>query len=543
MELRGYQKEALDAIFNHYVNPMAKGNHPLVVLPTGSGKSLVVAEFCKRTLASWPEQNILILTHQQELVEQNEQELLTIWKDAPAGVYSAGLKRKEIDKITFASIQSIHRSKELFEHFDVILIDEAHLVPNKEGSMYRKVLTHVNVPVIGLTATPFRLGSGTLLDGDNALFTDICYDISNGDKFNKLVEDGYLCKLVTKETDTTIQTDDLKIRAGEFIPAELREVTDQDAITDAALEEVVRVGKDRKHWLIFAIDIDHANHICDKLLELGVTSEVVHSRMNKDRSMVLDSYREGTIKAIINVNVLTTGFNLKGIDLIVLLRPTASAVLHAQMIGRGLRVLEGKENCLVMDFAGNTARLGPINDLHIYSKKKGKGTGKPITKTCPECKSILHPSVKICPDCAHVFKFRTKLEAAASNLDVIKRIHAKEPFWTPVKNISYSIHRKPGKPDSMKVTYTSGLRSFDEWVCVAHKGYARQKANYWWFLMTGEHVAPTDPQEAIDRINSFNKPSKILVDDNGRYSIVADYEFDKPNNEAEVVRATQRYTR
>lgn len=531
MQLRWYQEEAVQAIFNHFQKPTRFGNHPLIVLPTGSGKSFVIAEFCKRTLQQWPDQHVLVLTHQQELVEQNEQELKTIWPEAPADVYSAGLKRKVIAQITFASIQSIHRKPEEFEHFDIIMVDEAHLIPFKDDSMYRKLLSHVDVPVIGLTATPFRLNAGKLTEGDDALFTDVAYDVSSGEQFVRLVDEGFLCKLVTKQTKSEINTDKLNIRGGEFIPKQLSDAADQEAITHAAIEEVMQYGKDRKSWLIFAVDIKHAEHITQRLLEKGISASVVHSKMKGSRDEVLEDFKAGKLRAVVNVNVLTTGFNHKGVDLIVLLRPTASAVLHAQMIGRGLRVLPGKEDCLVLDFAGNTKRLGPINDLQITKKRKGK-KGKPITKTCPSCSSIVHGSVRICPDCAHVFEFQQKLKASADNVELIKRkIEPREPQWFNVDDVTFSKHTKPGKPPSLKVAYRVGLRIFNEWVCFEHTGYARRKAERWWYLKTGDYNAPKTIDEAIEALTEGEKcATRIQVDDNGKYPIILDFKTHELDN-------------
>ena len=168
LQLRPYQRAAIDAIYDYFGR--ASG-HPVVVIPTAGGKSLVMAEFIREVLEAWPDQRILIITHVRELIGQNHAELLRLWPEAPAGIYSAGLKRREIDaQILFAGIQSIHRRAYDVQRADLILVDEAHLIPRRADTMYRRFLgdlATINpyLKVIGLTATPFRLDSGVLHEG------------------------------------------------------------------------------------------------------------------------------------------------------------------------------------------------------------------------------------------------------------------------------------------------------------------------------------------------------------------------------------------
>jgi DNA repair protein RadD len=344
------------------------------------------------------------------------------------------------------------------------------------------------------------------------------------ESFNDLVKRGYLSKLVTKATKLEMATSDLHIRGGDFIDKEMSLAFDRPGVTDKALDEVVKYGEDYKKWLIFAIDIEHAEHIAENLLQRGIPTGVIHSKMEMNRARILDLYRSDKLKCIVNVNVLTTGFDHPGIDLIALLRPTCSPVIHVQTVGRGLRVVDGKDHCLVLDFAGNTARLGPINDIHIKEKRKKGDGGEPITKTCPECDTICHPTLKICEVCGHKFKFKVGISVSSSGMDIVKEGGQK---WFEVTHVSYALHEKQNAPTSVLVRYHCGLRMFKEWICIEHKGYAGHKARGWvkWRYPDAPELALTTAEELLSVSDNLNQPTEIKVDDSKRYPVIIDYKF------------------
>ena len=396
-----------------------------------------------------------------------------------------------------------------------------HLIPPGDNTMYRRFFKGLNNPrYFGLTATPFRLGQGLIYGEKNSIFTDMIVDYTTRHKFVELIKDGYLCKLTSKATETEMDTTGIRTVGGDFDNKELSQKLDVKSITKKAVAEVIRKGHDRKKWLLFAIDIEHAEHIAEELADNGIPTMVVHSKMEFDRTTVLNHYKRGTFKAVVNVNVLTTGFDDPEIDLIALLRPTRSPVIHVQTIGRGLRIAEGKADCLVLDFAGNTARLGPINDITIKKKGKGREGGDPITKTCPSCYEIVAPAVRECPECGHKFEFKTALQATAGERDVIT---TKEPAWHNVTDVTYSIHRKVGSPNMVCVTYQCGLRAFKEYVCVEHKGYAGHRAKHWLTFRGMEDIQ--DSGWVVDNSHMLTKPNRIRVDTSGRYAHIMDYSF------------------
>jgi DNA repair protein RadD len=522
LTLRPYQQAAISAIYGYFQEN--KGN-PVVILPTAAGKSLVAAAFIEGVLKSWPDQRILIVTHVRELIAQNHAEMIRLWPDAPAGIYSAGLGKREAQaQILFAGIQSIHRRAAEIGHTDLVLIDEAHLIPDNSSTMYRRfldALTRINpaLKVIGLTATPFRLDSGMLHEGKNALFTDIAYEAPVRD----LIDAGYLSPLVSKQPATRLDVSKVGTRAGDFIQRDLAAAVDQEAITRAAVTEIIEHGADRKSWLAFCSGVDHARHVAEEFQRRGIGCRTIFGDTPKDeRDAIIAAFKRGEIRALASMGVLTTGFNAPGVDLIALLRPTKSAGLYVQMVGRGTRLAPGKENCLVLDFAGNVSRHGPI-DL-VRPKRPGEaGGGEAPTKVCPICESIIALSATECPDCSHEFPQReVKIAASATTLPVISSVR---PQWIAVDDVSYQRHTKAFGRPSLKVTYRAGLTSYNEWICFEHRGFARRKAEDWWRLRAPGTRVPQSVTEALSRVAELARPCDITAHRVGRYFEITRHRF------------------
>jgi DNA repair protein RadD len=239
-----------------------------------------------------------------------------------------------------------------------------------------------------------------------------------------------------------------------------------------------------------------------------------------DRNRTVEGFKDGKYQCVVNVNILTTGFDEPGIDLIAMLRPTQSPVLHVQSLGRGSRVQEDKDNCLVLDFAGNTARLGPINNVLVKVKGKAGEGGDPITKTCPDCDEILPPAVKLCPVCSHEFLFRHNISETAFDIDVIEDGRAR---WCPVDSVSYDKAVKFGNPTTVKVTYHIGGRSVSEWVCLEHKGFAKHKADHWVKFRGGLPCSTAD--DLLLQQSKIKVPDEILVERKGKYHVIKDANF------------------
>lgn len=526
---RWYQTEAVESVFDYF----AEGNvgNPVIALPTGTGKSVVIARLAQRILKTWPGQRMMMLTHVKELVEQNALKLQAIWPTAPMGIYSAGLRQRDtVMPIIFGGVASVANCTPMFGHRDLMLIDEAHLLSPKDGSMYQEIIHELKVinpwlKIIGLTATPFRLGQGMITDG--GIFTDICYDQTGTEAFNRLISEGYLCTLVPRRTKVERQSEVMLMGAnGDFSGAALEADAAQKDVTYKALVELCENGQDRHSWLVFASTIDDADYIADTLRNFGVSAAAIHSKMKRsDCDKIIVAYKRGEIRCLVNMGMLTTGFDHPPLDLIAVLRRTMSPVLWVQMLGRGTRPSPdtGKENCLVLDFAGNTRRLGPINDPQI-PRKKGKGTGDAPVKICEHCGTYNHASVRVCSFCGEEFEFETKIVARAGEEELIRSdLPVIEVF--DVRQCMYYLHEKIGSPPSIRVDYDCGIRKFSEWVCIEHAGFSGKKARDWWRVRFPGDYMPETTREALEGITSLKVPNQIKVWCNKKHPEILGYMY------------------
>jgi DNA repair protein RadD len=526
MILRPYQRAALDALFVYW---REHAGNPLIVAPTGSGKSVLLATLFRELRAGWPDMRMLAVTHVRELIVQDYQAMLRAWPTAPAGIYSAGLGQRSIgNPITFCGIQSVHKKAEAFGAIDVLAIDEAHLLSRKAGSMYGRfvaALRDINpdMKVVGFTATPYRLDSGRLDRGEGSIFDGIAYDIS----ITRLVEDGFLAPLVSKATELALSVEGVHKRGGEFIESELQKAVDADSVTQAACREIVAYGASRRSWLIFATGVAHAEHVATELRRCGVTAAHVSGEMAAgERDRILGAFKAGRLKAVANANILTTGFDHPSLDLIAMLRPTLSTGLYVQCLGRGMRIAPDKENTLVLDFARNIERHGPVDAVHV--KEPGEGTGPAPVKECPDCHSILYAGVRECPDCGYTFPapdVEDKLQETASAAPVMSR--DVQPEWLVVQGWRLARQEKPGGLESVRIEYRCGLSVHREWSCFDHPSgsFPRAKAERWWSQHGGAGPAPGSVLDALKRVHELRPPSEILVRRAGKYWEVASRRF------------------
>lgn len=550
IKCRDYQEYAVDSIFRYFE---ANSGNPVVGMPTGTGKSVVIAEFLSRVYKLYPNQRVIKLTHVKELIEQNYKKLLQLWGSAPAGIYSAGLKRKDLHHpIIFAGIASAINVVEAFGHVDLLLIDECHLVSPQQDTMYNafiKQLKKVNphLKVIGFTATHYRMKQGSLTE-KGGIFTDICVDMTGREEFNWFIDSGYLTMLVPRPTHTKLNTENVSIQGGEFNLKELQAELDVDATNMAAIEETIHYAGDRKKWLIFATGIDHAVHLTDALNHFGVEATCVHSKLNDvEREARLNAHRRGDVQAIVNNGILTTGYDDPEIDLISAMRPTRSPGLWVQMLGRGTRPLYadgynletyegrlaaisagGKPNCLVLDFAGNTSSLGPINDP-VVPKRRGKGGGPAPVKICEVCDTYCHAGVRVCPMCKFEFPINhTTIEGSASTTALIARSLDESPMIDdfPVDRVVYTKHIKADKPPSVKATYYCGLRRFDKYLCPEHGGNPTWEFEKWWKQHCLQNMpAPKSVFETLQLLNYLRQPRSVSVWHNKKRPEIMGYNY------------------
>ena len=502
--LRPYQEEAVAAVYDHL---RSRDDHPCVVIPTAGGKTPVMASICRDAVQQW-DGRVLILAHVKELLEQAVDKLHVMAPDLwmQIGVYSAGLKSRDTDHpIIVAGIQSVYRRAAELDAFDLILVDEAHMLPPDGEGMYRTFLADAqvvnpDVRLVGLTATPYRMSSGTICAPDH-LLNHVCYEVG----VRELIVQGYLCPLKSKAGRRKADTSGLHLRGGEFIAGEVEALMDDDALVRSACREIVDQTRDRRSVLIFAAGVQHAQHVQRVLGEYGQECGFVCGEtLPFERAETLGRFKDGKLKYLVNVNVLTTGFDAPNIDCVALLRPTNSPGLYYQMVGRGFRLHPGKENCLVLDFGGNILRHGPIDAIQIADPSRGDGEAP--AKECPECQAVIHAAYAVCPECGHEFPppEREQHDRQASTAGILSGEVTETEY--DVEDVVYNIHHKRGAgedhPRTMRVEYQVGWNHWQsEWVCPEHTGYARGKFEAWWRERSNEPL-PDTADEAVDMANA-----------------------------------------
>jgi len=480
LKLRPYQEDALADLYRYWET--GQGERPVVVLPTGAGKSLLIAEFCRRVCIETRDIRIMVITHSRELIAQNEAELKSYWPEAVTGIYSAGLKSRDMTaQIIFAGIQSVYNKVFDFPKIDIVIVDESHLIPRSAETRYGTFFLNLHIAnpnycVFGTTATPFRLDSGLLHEGEGALFDGIahCTDLKS------LIEQRYLVPAISKGGCKEINLEAVHIIAGEYNPKELAHAADDPVLIELAVEEIIALGAERKAWLIYATGVTHALHIAEEVRKYNIECQVVTGDTPSDeRDAILNKFRSGKLRCLVNIMVLTTGFNAPVTDLIALLMATRSTGKYVQIVGRGLRTHPGKTDCLVLDFGGNVMRHGPLDSIDPIKKKNVfcMEPGVPPMKKCPKCGLILHARVMVCPNANCMYEFPVVAAHGCEAYEGAMLTSQQKSFTVEVKVFYCVRHKKIGSPDSVRMEFEGPLgKVFYNWCCLDHEGFAREKA-------------------------------------------------------------------
>ena len=528
MALRDYQQRAINLL---YAWMRYNAGNPCVVMPTGSGKSVVCAELCKDILTRWPQSRILVLSHVKELLEQDAEKILLAWPEAPLGIYSAGIGSRDIGMpLTVAGIQSVRDKASMLGYIDLVVVDEAHTISHKAEGGYRKLLDELksvnpNMRIVGLTATPYRLGHG-LISEHGAIFDGLVEPVSVAE----LVSRGYLAPLRSKLTDAQLSVDGVSKRGGEYVEHELQRAVNNADDNERIVDEVIARAGDRRAWLFFCAGVAHSTAIRDALRARGVSAEVVTGETPKaERERIIRDYKAGRITALTNANVLTTGFDYPDIDLIAMLRPTLSPGLYVQMAGRGMRLKSHTDHCLVLDFAGNVRLHGPITDV-APPKHRGAGTGDAPVKVCEQCSELVHTSVKVCPACGYIFPPAEKEPLVLHGDDIMggpDEMRVREWLW-------YVKRSKAKQINMLCVDYYNAELTGDkvtEYITILHDGYARYRAE---ITMRGiiegcgadiSLVSGIDEdylEQIAEVLNNADAPETVTIKKDGRYYRVLD---------------------
>jgi len=526
MKLRPYQREAIDAVISYWERG---GLHPLVEVATGGGKSLILGELARFVVQDCGGR-VVIATHRAELIDQDARAVRSVWPEAPVAVWSASLGKRGTAAITVCGVQTVAKKAKDLGVVDVLIVDEAHLIPPDGDGQYQTLvrgLREINpaLRIVGLTATPYRLGQGYLTQGHGALFTSIVYRADVG----RLIREGWLSPLVTGAPSVQIDTASVPTRLGEFAARDLELAADIAEVTDRVADDVVealRLG--RTSALVFSCGVAHAGHLDEAIRARGVESAVIVGDTDQMvRQALIGRFRRRELPVIVSCDVLTVGFDAPCVDVLALVRATQSTALYQQMIGRGLRKADGKDDCLILDYGGNIARHGPVDDVKVREKASKKGDGEAPVKTCPNCTAEQPTSARVCSECDTEFPPpEKKANAQASNLPVLSTgsIDGKA---TPearhvVGKVAFALHRKrdPEAKPSVRVDYYAPddggsasvpLKIASEWVCVEHDNYARRKAESWWSANVGTPF-PSTVIEALDVLEAgYMKPVAAIV--------------------------------
>lgn len=517
MELRPYQKDA----FERTIDALNKKSNALIVIPTGGGKTAIMSFLCQY-IVGWGGRAV-ILSHVKELLEQAYKTLKKFDINLDVGIYSAGLdKRQAKNKIVCAQIQTVYQKAKEFGKETILIIDEAHLIPKSEDSRYRTFLNDMleinpRTKLVGLTATPYRMDDG-LIYGENELFTEITYEA----QITHLIKCGYLSPLRSKNGSASIDPTLLKMKGADFDINVQGELFGNSELLTAAVHDIQSRASNRKKMLVFCPNIETCYKFADiyKNITNEIAEVIVGDTEDEERKRLVDEFKEGNLRTLVNCQVLTTGFDAPNIDCVVLLRATRSVGLYYQMVGRGLRIADGKEDCLILDYGKNIERHGAINDLReIGKKKKGRGGGliSAPTKECPECQEVVHSRIPACPHCGHVFPPpEIKIETEASEKPIIENFHYEE---FEVISASYSAPREGNVPGARYIMVFYTVKGYNKKISnflgVEYPEYWQRKCYNEWFK---KHVDKTILNEfgglipdTCESLNLFIQNNAIAV--------------------------------
>ena len=543
MKLRYYQRDAIDSLHHWFANRPAE-DHALIVLPTAAGKTIIFSHFIKEILAKDPTARFLVMAHRKELVEQAETKLKTVWPDAPVGVLAAGMKRFEIDsQILIASRDTLASPKRLdaVGSFDYMIIDEAHNVPPSSHTRYKKIITTLSdrnpMKVMGCTATPYRMGQGYIYGNrKDHFFKGLAYSVS----IPELIRNGFLCRLsayaVNEDAIIDAGAVALKFKNGDFKESELEKI----AMVDDTILQVINdwidnaYTKGRTATVFFCVSVLHAEKMTQCLKTYGIEAECVTGETPKDkREDVLERFNNGTIHAICNVGVLTEGWDAPRADCVALLRPTQSVGLFVQMCGRGMRLHEEKDNCLLLDYGENVARHGCLDEI----QPDQSAPARYHPKICSNCSAINLPSAKKCIECGQEFEGSKKFEELQTKKEkeVAKRTKAErqavlsderekaKPRYKPVTDIYATVTKSQNGSEYCQVIFTVKNEFFPKKMPLM---FGHPKAHHMavrkWKKIAEKWGCPKQPWMAVELINSgaFENISEIVLQKQGKYENV-----------------------
>ena len=551
MKLRYYQEEAVDATFDWL---HTQSTYPLIVLPTGSGKTIVFANIIKRLFEYNGGCRILILAHRQELITQARDKLLSVWPCAPCGVLAASLKEFDSQApIVIASRDTIASQKRLDKagEFEYIIVDEAHHVGPERNSRYRKIFDHFESTqyyaprIFGVTATPYRMGQGFIYGLEDHFFGGVSYQIG----IPQLIKDGYLCRLSAFKVDDQAVIDAstarVKFKGGDYRESDLEKLAMEDETMLAIINDWIdkAYSKGRMSSVFFCVTVAHATKMCMFLKDAGIEAAVITAETPTEiRKKHLEDFENGVISALCNVAVLTEGWDAPRTDCIALLRPTKSLGLYVQICGRGMRTWGDKKDCMLLDYGENMNRHGCIDrakpekpsedDEEEKEKEQKIWICDAINEAGHVCLAINDWDHKTCIECGAErpeTEEKQEREAATSRvaafgnvlsdelddpIEELEKIKEVETIWAEVTK-SKAGNTYLDVKFKVKNEYWPQSMPF----MIGMQGKAGRLAEKKWRAVSRSGAVPRDVEFASFMVNngSFNHIKKIAVRKEGRY--------------------------
>ena len=518
MKLRPYQIEAVNAC----AQALRSDSRALIVASTGSGKSIVAASIAQRFTEKNASARVLILCYVQEILQSNHDACLAFGLDS--GIYCAGAgKRATTNRVIHASRDSLGSKPLACGSFDMVIIDEVHLLSSDEDSRYQKIIAALKPKYLcGLTATPFRLQGGYIY-GKRKLFPRVAYEIG----MESLVKQGFLVPFVFPKVPKLVDASGFKLKNGEFDSSIVELAVCDVSIIAQSLKVWHEHAKDRHCSLFFCHSIEHARR-CERMFKEmfpGISTGYLDGTTHKgQRSVLIEDMKAGKVKAVFNVGVLTTGTNIPIIDCVVWLRPTMSPVLFVQGSGRASRLHPLKSNALVIDVVGNMDRFGSLYNPIVSSAGKGKKMefseadliamgidprqmkGEAPTKECPACGAVLHAAAKKCDGCGKLF---------ISLKDVFSGEAGENEYTVLRAGITQSL--TAAREACVIVTYTTNKGIFKEWIMYEksweRERYLHRKKMLASGTITHLKVEPNQRNPNFPKLTPLARQSKVSLSD------------------------------
>lgn len=537
IQARYYQDEAAEAPFA-YFEENSVGN-PLIALPTASGKSIVIPLFLQKVYTRYPLSNMraLVIVPGKELVKQNADKMNKILPFVSVGLNCDGLKRRDTQQnIIIGTPGSIVSMVEQIGNIDLILVDEAHTIPESDAAIINQIIAYLKnsnpyLRLIGLTATPYD-NYGTIIRHDpktgkcTSLFSHMIYSRISPEDFLEFIHKGWLCQVVAVKTSTSYDISQVGMSRGEYNQKQAQQAVDKEELTRLAVTEMIDKFRatNRHCGLVFSTGISHAEHICEEIQAQGMRAGVIHSKMSDGAcDIILEQFHTGQLDFLVNNGKLTTGYDFPAIDFIAVIRHTCSIPLWVQIVGRGLRPYDWlnpaqyipgfeytKDKTILMDFGDNTSRLGPIDAPQFKKRQKGD-TGDAPVKICPvtHCKAYNYASARYCYNCDHEFKFEVKFTGQSSGDSPMSNT---EPVrdWVNVQFVNYT-KVVTGNSHALKVIYHVGSKTYSELICLEHTSHALRYAHALWMQRTSLPM-PSKVDDALKITHKLRQAKRIEVE-------------------------------